>query len=82
MKDSNLHVVSYSVPVRATMSLAELKTRGFLPDWVQPEPMAGLLLAVAQGVVLQTAIDAAGPDHTSMADQFALLLLASRADTH
>ena len=35
-----------------------------------------------QGVVLQTAIDAGGPNHTSMADQFAQLLLASRADTH
>jgi AcrR family transcriptional regulator len=70
--------------IRAILSkqMAELKTRGFLPDWVQPEPMAGLLLAVAQGVVLQTAIDAAGPNHTSMADQFAQLLLASRADTH
>ncbi len=59
--------------------MAELQTRGFLPDWVQPEPMAGLLLAVAQGVVLQTAIDAGGPNHTSMAHQFAQLLLASRA---
>ncbi len=70
--------------IRAILSkqMAELKTHGFLPDWVQPEPMAGLLLAVAQGVVLQTAIDAAGPNHTSMADQFAQLLLASRADTH
>ena len=70
--------------IRAVLSkqMAELKTRGFLPDWVQPEPMAGLLLAVAQGVVLQTAIDAGGPNPTSMADQFAQLLLASRADTH
>ncbi len=70
--------------IRAILSkqMAELKTRGFLPDWVQPEPMAGLLLAVAQGVVLQTAIDATGPSHTSMADQFAQLLLASRADPH
>jgi len=70
--------------IRAILSkqMAELQTRGFLPDWVRPEPMAGLLLAVAQGVVLQTAIDATGPSHTSMADQFAQLLLASRADPH
>ena len=59
--------------------MEELQARGFLPDWVQPEPMAGLLLAVAQGVVLQTAIDSAGPPHTSMADQFARLLFASSA---
>jgi hypothetical protein len=49
---------------------------------VQPEAMAGLLLAVAQGVVLQTAIDGAGPPHALMADQFARLLLASRAEGH
>lgn len=67
--------------IRAILSkeMAELRARGFLPDWVQPDPMAGLLLAVAEGVVLQTAIEPAGPNHTSMAHQFAQLLLASRA---
>jgi aminopeptidase-like protein len=39
LKDSSLHVVSYSVPVRATMSLAELKTRVHtLPDRPQAIP--------------------------------------------
>jgi aminopeptidase-like protein len=37
-RDSNLHVVSYSVPVRATMPLAELKRHLFTlpehPDWI------------------------------------------------
>jgi AcrR family transcriptional regulator len=67
--------------IRAILAkeMAELQARGFLPGWVQPEPMAGLLLAVAQGVVLQTAIEPAGPNHTSMGQQFAQLLLASRA---
>jgi aminopeptidase-like protein len=38
VRDSNLHVVSYSTPVRATMSLAELKRHLFTlpehPDWI------------------------------------------------
>ena len=68
--------------IRAMLSqqMAELQAGAFLPEWVQPEAMAGLLLAVAQGVVLQTAIDGAGPTHAPMADQFARLLLASRAE--
>ena len=66
---------------RATLStlMTDLKAQGVLPEWVEPDAMAGLLLAVAQGVVLQTTIDAAGPPQSSMADQFARLLLASRA---
>jgi AcrR family transcriptional regulator len=66
--------------IRATLAtlMADLQARGMLPEWVQPDAMAGLLLAVAQGVVLQVSIDRAGPSQPSMADQFALLLLASR----
>jgi hypothetical protein len=52
---------------------------GLLPSWVDPRAMAGLLLAVAEGVVLQTAVDPGGPDHRTMAAQFAQLLIASRA---
>jgi AcrR family transcriptional regulator len=67
--------------IRATLSalMADLKTQSLLPDWVQPDAMAGLLLAAAQGVVLQATIDAGGPPPPAMADQFARLLLASRA---
>lgn len=57
--------------------MAEHQARGFLPSWVQPEPMAALLLAVAQGVVLQTTVDPAGPQKGDMASQFAQLLIAS-----
>ena len=66
--------------IRAVVStlLAELRARKVLPEWVQPDAMAGLLVAVAQGVVLQTAIDGGGPSHIAMADQFTHLLLASR----
>jgi AcrR family transcriptional regulator len=51
---------------------------GSLPAWVDPEPMAGLLLAVAQGVVLQITVEPEGPQQSAMANQFAQLLIASR----
>jgi AcrR family transcriptional regulator len=68
--------------IRSTLAtqMADQRTAGLLPDWVEPEPMAGLLLAVAQGVVLQTVIDTSGPSPTSMSNQFAQLLFASRTD--
>jgi AcrR family transcriptional regulator len=68
--------------IRSTLAtqMADQQTAGLLPDWVEPEPMAGLLLAVAQGVVLQTVIDTSGPSPTSMSNQFAQLLFASRTD--
>jgi AcrR family transcriptional regulator len=58
--------------------MAEQQAQGFLPSWVEPEPMAALLLAVAQGVVLETTIDPEGPPQAAMASQFAHLLIASR----
>jgi hypothetical protein len=41
--------------------------------------MAALLVAVAEGVVLQAATDSGGPAITAVADQFARLLLASQS---
>jgi AcrR family transcriptional regulator len=58
--------------------MAQQQAAGFLPAWVEPEPMAALLLAVAQGVVLQITIDPEGPQQSAMANQFAHLLIASR----
>jgi AcrR family transcriptional regulator len=58
--------------------MAEYKSLGLLPEWVETEPMAALLLAVAQGVVLQTVVDGAGPGAGAMASQFSELLLAAR----
>ena len=66
--------------VRAALSaqLMALRGSGAVPAWVDPEPMAALLLAVAEGVVLQRVTDPAGPPITAVADQFAHLLLASQ----
>jgi AcrR family transcriptional regulator len=74
-------VASVFARIRAVLTtvIADLQTKNVLPAWIEPAAMAGLLLAVAQGVVLQTTIDGAGPSSAAMADQFARLLLASRA---
>lgn len=66
--------------VRVTLAerMAQQVEDGFLPGWVEPEVMAGLLLAVAQGVVLQTIVEPDGPTHKAMTGQFAHILLAAR----
>jgi AcrR family transcriptional regulator len=58
--------------------MTDLRAKGALPEWVQPDAMAGLLVAVAQGVVVQTVLDGGGPPPAAMAAQFAQLLLAAR----
>lgn len=58
--------------------MADQVADNFLPAWVEPEVMAALLLAVAQGVVLQTIVDPSGPTHNEMTTQFAHILLAAR----
>ena len=59
-------------------TMAKQKQEGFLPDWVDPAAMAGLLLAVAEGVALHATVDPRGPSHSAMAAQFAQLLIAAR----
>jgi AcrR family transcriptional regulator len=58
--------------------MAEQQAEGSLPSWVEPQPMAALLLSVALGVVLETTIDPEGPGEAAIANQFAHLLVASR----
>ena len=50
---------------------------GVIPTWVEPAPMASLVLSVANGIALQTRLDPTGPHHSAMAAQFAGLLLAT-----
>ncbi len=54
---------------------------GLIPGWVEAEPMASLVLSVANGIALQTRLDPSGPDHSAMAAQFAGLLLAASTPT-
>lgn len=61
--------------------MTEMVARGELPGWVDPDVMATLFIALAQGLVLQVTVDPDGPDITTLAAQFATLLLAARPDT-
>ena len=59
--------------------MSEMQAAGALPRWVEPEAMASLLIAVANGLVLQVSLDPGGPALEALAAQFGQLLLAARA---
>ena len=58
--------------------MEQMQRDGLLPQWVQPEAMASLFIAVANGLAVQVTIDDDGPGLTQMAGQFGGLLLAAR----
>ncbi len=58
--------------------IGDMRGRGELGGWVDPEAMSALLVAVANGLVLQVTVDPEGPSLEAMAGQFAALLLAAR----
>jgi hypothetical protein len=58
---------------------AELRDRGFLPEWVDPDAMATLLIATADGLGLHAVLDPGAVDPKSVADQAVQLLLAARS---
>ena len=49
-----------------------------LPDWISPEPMAQLIVALVNGVAMAVAIDPDETDPAAIGTQLALLLLAVR----
>lgn len=59
--------------------LVELRGAGLVPGWVEPDAMAALILALANGVVLQVSVDPRGPGHREIAGQFAALLVSAAA---
>ena len=59
--------------------LAQMQHDDLLPDWIDPQAMAALLVAAANGVVLQATVDPDGASVDAMAGQFTGLLLAVRA---
>lgn len=58
--------------------IADMQQSGELETWVDPEAMAGLIIALANGLVLQVTVDPDGPTLTDMAAQFGSLLLSAR----
>jgi AcrR family transcriptional regulator len=60
--------------------IAELKTMGFLPAWIEPEAMATLLVATGDGLALHAALEPGAVDHHAVAGQ-AMQLLLSASDT-
>ena len=53
---------------------------GTVVPWVDPEAMAGLLVATANGLALQSRLDPDGSGTAALGAQFAGLLLAARGD--
>lgn len=51
---------------------------GELGAWLEPETMSAVLVAVANGFVVQATVEPAGPQLPGMAAQFASLMLAAR----
>lgn len=62
---------------RLAALIATLIADGTVPAWIDPVAAASLILAVANGIVLQTTLDPERPDPTAMAAQFAGMLLAT-----
>lgn len=60
--------------------MSEMKRDSELARWVDPEAMSSVLVAVANGLVLQVVVDPEGPSIEAMASQFGALLLAARPD--
>lgn len=66
------------VRARLAVLVGQLRAAGTVPGWVEPQAMAALVVAVAQGVALGCALDPDGPGPEAQAAQFAGLLLAAR----
>lgn len=54
---------------------------GLLPDWVQADSMAQLIVSLVNGVAVSIEIDPDGTQPTAVGSQFTQLLLAVRAPT-
>jgi AcrR family transcriptional regulator len=57
--------------------IGELKSLGFLPAWIEPQAMATLLVATADGLALHAALDPDSVDHHAVAGQAMQLLLSA-----
>ncbi len=75
-------VASMLVHLRERLAsvIEELRRNGRVPTWIDPAAAASLIVATANGIAMQCAIDPRGPGVEAMAGQFAGLLLAAGSD--
>lgn len=66
-----------SIGSRLAGLVDELQRDDVIPPWVDGPAMASLVLALANGIVLQAELDPDGPGLSAMAGQFAWLLLTA-----
>ena len=62
-----------------TNQIAELKSDGYVPEWVDPPAMALLLLSIADGIALHSVLEPDVMDHRAVMGQALQLLLSARA---
>ena len=62
-----------------TDQIADLKSDGYVPDWVDPPAMALLLLSIADGIALHSVLEPDVMDHRAVMGQALQLLLSARA---
>ena len=66
-----------SLRTRLADLITDLAAQGVVPPWVEPTAMASLVLACANGIVLQSRLDPDHADPLALATQFAGLLVAA-----
>jgi AcrR family transcriptional regulator len=59
--------------------VGELQALGYIPEWVQPQAMASLLVSTADGIALHSMLEPNAVDADAVAAQAIQLLLAARA---
>jgi AcrR family transcriptional regulator len=62
---------------RLAAVIDELRARGAVPSWVEPRPMATLIVVVAAGTAVGVTVAPDSVSHRAVAAQFAGLLLAA-----
>jgi AcrR family transcriptional regulator len=64
---------------RLAAVVGQLVTDGVAPPWVDPDAMAALIIATANGIALQVCVDRGGPSAEAMAAQLASLFVTAGA---
>jgi AcrR family transcriptional regulator len=77
-RDNPVRAMWVGLRARLVAVIGELRAGGAVPQWVEPDAMASLILAVAAGTVVSSTVEPTGVDHRAIAAQFVALLLEAR----